>query len=119
MAGATLTLRRTGSDELEAARPRFLLLDEPFSGLDLITKTHLFQEIKVLAAGRNLTVVLVTHDPLEAFTLCGSALVLEAGRLAEAGMFESLLREPRSELLRTFQTYVRTLSDSEAERKQS
>src|SRR5262249_12320861 len=88
-----------------APRPRFLLLDEPFASLDLITKVHLFEEIKALADNRNLTVVLVTHDPHEAFILCRSAFVLDAGRLVEAGPFESLLREPRSELLRLFQTH--------------
>jgi ABC-type Fe3+/spermidine/putrescine transport system ATPase subunit len=88
-----------------APRPRFLLLDEPFAGLDLMTKTHLFEEISGLADKRNLTVVLVTHDPQEALTLCQFATVLDAGRLVEAGPFESLLRAPRSELLRRFQTH--------------
>lgn len=94
-----------------AVRPRFLLLDEPFSGLDLVTKAHLLQEIKALAADRHLTVVLVTHDPLDAVTLCGSAIVLEQGRLFEDGSFESLLRAARSELLRMFQAHVRTQPD--------
>ena len=97
-----------------AARPRFLLLDEPLAGLDLLTKTHLLQELRSLALGRNITVVLVTHDPLEAFTLCRSAIVLEEGRLVEAGMFDSLLREPRSDLLRTFQAHVRSLGIPQA-----
>ncbi len=102
-----------------AVRPRWLLLDEPFAGLDLLTKTHLFQEIRALATERSLTVVLVTHDPLEVLTLCESAVVLEEGRLVETGTLEALLREPRSDLLRSFQRHVRNLSDLEAQRKHS
>ncbi len=43
-----------------AVQPTFLLLDEPFSGLDLVTKAELLKEISTLATERKLTVVLVT-----------------------------------------------------------
>jgi ABC-type sugar transport system ATPase subunit len=88
-----------------AGRPSYLLLDEPFSGLDLITKTKLLEEISALAVEQKITVLLVTHDPLEAMTLCRSALVLDNGRIAERGRWTNLLRTPQSPMLRIFRDY--------------
>ena len=88
-----------------AMRPSYLLLDEPFSGLDLMTKAKLLEEIAALAVEQKITVLLVTHDPLEATTLCGSALVLDGGRIVEAGMWTNLLRDPQSQMLRIFRDY--------------
>jgi len=82
------------------AQPRFLLLDEPFSGLDLVTKLALLEEIASLAAGEQATVVLVTHDPLEARALCRSAVILREGGVEESGPLEDLLRSGSSEVLR-------------------
>jgi ABC-type Fe3+/spermidine/putrescine transport system ATPase subunit len=92
-----------------AVQPRFLLLDEPFAGLDLVLKMHLLREIRTLAECRALTVVLVTHDPLEAATLCRQAVVLEAGRVIEVGGLEDVLRTPRSEGLLLFRDQLRGL----------
>ena len=89
-----------------AVQPTFLLLDEPFSGLDLVTKAELLKEISALAAARKLTVVLVTHDPIEATTLCRSALVLGKGCVEETGALEDLLRAPRSDMLRVFHDHL-------------
>ena len=74
-----------------AARPTFLLLDEPFGSLDLVTKDRLIAEIRTLRARQPLTVVLVTHDPLEAIALCQHAVVLEEGRLVESGSLERII----------------------------
>jgi iron(III) transport system ATP-binding protein len=90
-----------------ATRPEFLLLDEPFSGLDLVTKARLMQEIATLATEYSLTVVLVTHDPLEATALCGSAVVLDSGAVLESGTFDELLRSPQSEVLQVFRDRLR------------
>jgi ABC-type Fe3+/spermidine/putrescine transport system ATPase subunit len=87
-------------------RPTYLLLDEPFSGLDLVTKTSLLTDIALLVAAQHCTIVLVTHDPLEATTLCRAALVLDEGRVVEAGPFEALLQTPRSETLRVFCSHL-------------
>lgn len=89
-----------------AVQPTYLLLDEPFSGLDLVTKAALLKEISTLAAERHLTIVLVTHDPIEATTLCRSALVLENGRIQEGGVLEDLLRTPQSETLKVFRSHL-------------
>jgi len=89
-----------------AVQPSFLLLDEPFAGLDLVTKARLLKEIAALAAAQHVTVILVTHDPYEATTLCRSALVLDGGRVKESGTWQDLLGSPRSEILKVFRAQL-------------
>ncbi|MGH9338703.1 MAG: ABC transporter ATP-binding protein [Acidobacteriota bacterium] len=90
-----------------AVKPDFLLLDEPFAGLDLLTKLRLLEEIERLAAEQNITVVLVSHDPLEAKALCHSVVVLKEGDVEEQGPLKELLREPESELLKVFHEHLK------------
>lgn len=85
-----------------AVRPKLLALDEPFSGLDLTLKTEILEEIRRLAKELDLTVLLVSHDALEAVALCTEAFVLENGRCKEKGSFDLLLQNPASTTLRTF-----------------
>jgi ABC-type Fe3+/spermidine/putrescine transport system ATPase subunit len=82
--------------------PRFLLLDEPFSGLDLVTKADLLRDISRFRDEKEITLVLVTHDPWEAANLCHSAVLLNEGRIEESGALNALLRNPQSEILRVF-----------------
>lgn len=92
-----------------AVRSDFLFLDEPFGGLDLVTRTALVAEISKLAEAQRFTIVLVTHDPQEATTLCRSAIVLNQGRVEESGSLNDLLHNPQSEILRVFGEYLRGL----------
>jgi ABC-type Fe3+/spermidine/putrescine transport system ATPase subunit len=85
-----------------AVRPAFLLMDEPYAGLDLVLKSRLLPEVRALAALQEMTVILVTHDPLEAMSLCRSAVVLDQGRIIEKGPLTELLKAPQSDLLRIF-----------------
>ncbi|RKX35162.1 MAG: ABC transporter ATP-binding protein [Verrucomicrobia bacterium] len=85
-----------------ALRPKLLLLDEPFTGLDLTLKAEIFKEIRRLARDFDLTLLLVTHDPLEARGLTSEALVLEKGGCCEQGNLEDLLANPVSATLRAF-----------------
>lgn len=93
-----------------AVRPAFLLLDEPFSGLDLMTKDRLLHQVGRLSHEEGFTVVLVTHDPLEAIGLCDHALVLEQGRVIEFGPLRALIDSPRSDILRLFRERVSGIS---------
>jgi ABC-type Fe3+/spermidine/putrescine transport system ATPase subunit len=98
-----------------APRPKFLLLDEPFAGLDLMTRARLLREVAALAVERGLTLLLVTHDPLEAASLCHCAVVLEEGRMVETGPLADLLRNPQSQMLQTFRDHLRGLALSDTE----
>ena len=89
-----------------APRPDFLLLDEPFSDLDLVSKMKLLEEISALTANQKLTTILVTHDPLEAKILCRFAIVLSAGHIEESGPLADLLENPQSEMLKVFREHL-------------
>lgn len=89
-----------------ATQPDFLFLDEPFSGLDLVTKTRLLDEIRKLARQRQFTIVLVAHDPMEVTVLCNAAVVIEEGKVKERGELSQLLREPQSEILRVMRQHL-------------
>ena len=88
-----------------AVRPQFLLLDEPFAGLDLVTKDALFGQIAELCRALGSTFILVTHDPAEVAQLCERVVVLERGQVVEAGRFGELLQAPQSALLRRFKAH--------------
>ncbi|HHQ14149.1 MAG TPA: ATP-binding cassette domain-containing protein [Chromatiales bacterium] len=85
-----------------AVRPEFLFLDEPFGGLDLVTRKALLGDIASLACEHGFTIVLVTHDPLEVRSLCSHAIVLESGSICEAGELDVLLADPKSVTLRAW-----------------
>lgn len=89
-----------------AVKPDFLFLDEPFSGLDLITKMELLKEVSLLIEKHRITLVLVTHDPIEATELCRTAVVMDKGSITESGVLKDLLSHPRSEMLRVFREHV-------------
>ncbi|MBS3940064.1 MAG: ABC transporter ATP-binding protein [Actinobacteria bacterium] len=79
-----------------AGDPAVLLLDEPLAALDVETRQEvrgLLREHLRAFAG---PVVLVTHDPLEALTLADRLVVLEDGRVTQAGTPAEVARHPRS-----------------------
>ena len=95
-----------------AVRPRVLLLDEPFSGLDLTIKIRLQTQMQELCATFGLTLILVAHDPLEARALCHQAAVLENGAIQETGPLDALLANPESVTLRTFVEQLRDTAET-------
>lgn len=79
-----------------ATDPAVLLLDEPFSGLDVSVQMALRIEL-----GRHLrdfpgTALLVTHDAIDALTLADRVLVLDAGQVAQVGPPAEVAAEPRT-----------------------
>jgi molybdopterin-binding protein len=77
-----------------AAEPALLLLDEPMAALDVEVTPALRHTLRQVLAGR--TVVLVTHDLLDALLLADRVVVVEGGRVVEQGPTEEVLRAPRS-----------------------
>jgi len=79
-----------------AAEPDVLLIDEPLTGLDVAVATSVRSVLRraVTATGR--ATVLITHDVLDVLALADRVLVLEDGRVAEAGSTASVLTSPRS-----------------------
>ncbi|HEY0949433.1 sulfate/molybdate ABC transporter ATP-binding protein, partial [Nocardioides sp.] len=77
-----------------AADPRLLLLDEPMAALDVAVAPALRQTLRRVLAER--TVVLVTHDVLDALLLADRVVVLDEGRVVEQGPSAEVLARPRS-----------------------
>lgn len=77
-----------------AADPRVLLLDEPMAALDVDVAPAMRQTLRTVLADR--TVVLVTHDVLDALLLADRVVVLEGGRVVEEGPASEVLSRPRS-----------------------
>jgi len=76
-------------------RPRLLLLDEPLSNLDADLRVQMRSQLKELQSATGITFVYVTHDQDEAFALSDYLVVLEAGKVLQAGSPEDLYYRPR------------------------
>ena len=87
-------------------RPQLLLLDEPFGGLDLLTKETTVREIAKLRESLGFAVILVTHDPTEVQVLCDSLAVLEKGRLMDRTLLRDLRTCPSSALAQAFISHL-------------
>ena len=79
-----------------AFRPRLVLLDEPFSALDAPVREELRRELRRLQREDGLSTVLVTHDPEEAALLADEILVVDEGRLLQAGPRAEVFARPKS-----------------------
>ena len=77
--------QRVGVARALAARPRVMLMDEPFGALDPVTRDALGSEYRRLHQGLGLTTVMVTHDMTEAVLLAQAIVVLADGRLRAQG----------------------------------
>ncbi len=77
-------------------RPRLLLLDEPLSALDVQTRRQLRGELRSLLRELPCVTIYVTHSPLEALVFGDRIVVVDAGRISQAGSRKELLRRPRS-----------------------
>lgn len=80
------------------ARPRVLLADEPVSALDLSTRVRVIDLLARLS--RDLTLVLVSHDIAIVAALCPKLVVLQHGRIVEAGATRDILRDPQDDYTR-------------------
>jgi ABC-type Fe3+/spermidine/putrescine transport system ATPase subunit len=96
-----------------AIQPKLLLLDEPFGGLDLLTREVMIQEVARLQAIQQFGLILVTHEPEEVIRLCHSIVVLEAGRIVDRASVRDRTALPRSELGRAFVKRIQDSSSSD------
>lgn len=82
-----------------AREPRVLLLDEPFSAVDQVTRRRLQQELALLRQQIAIPIVLVTHDLEEATALADQICVLHNGTSLQQGGPERLFRQPDTPLV--------------------
>jgi ABC-2 type transport system ATP-binding protein len=72
--------------------PELLFLDEPTIGLDIVAKNRIRALVKTIAAERNVTVLLTTHDLVDIEKLSTRVIILDKGRFAFDGALEELKR---------------------------
>ena len=85
-----------------APKPKLLLLDEPFSGLDSEQRMLLAEETKKVIAAQNTTALLVTHDQNEAFSISNYIGVMKEGRLLQWGRPYDIYHQPVSPTVAEF-----------------
>jgi ABC-type Fe3+/spermidine/putrescine transport system ATPase subunit len=82
--------------------PHVLLLDEPFSNLDSKLREQMRIDLKLLQQRLGVTVILVTHDQIEALSLSDRIAVMNGGRIEQIGTPFALYDEPGSAFVRDF-----------------
>ena len=85
-----------------AQGPHLLLLDEPFSALDAELRDELRTEIRVIQKKLGISVVMVTHDQEEAFTVSDKVVVMNAGCIEQVGSPSTLVLSPETQFVAKF-----------------
>jgi iron(III) transport system ATP-binding protein len=85
-----------------APRPDVVLLDEPWSNIDPIRRVSMRDELSRILRAAEATVLLVTHDREEAFSIADRVALMSEGSIAQAGTPEEIYRMPASRWTATF-----------------
>jgi len=85
-----------------APRPELLLLDEPFSNLDIDLRERLSLEVREIIKASGATAVLVTHDQQEAFAMADDIGVLHRGRIQQWDSAYNLYHRPANRFVADF-----------------
>ena len=85
-----------------APQPALLLLDEPFSSLDVELREQLSIEVREILKRTGTTAILVTHDQREAFAMCDSIGVMHRGRIEQWASAYQLYHEPATRFVADF-----------------
>ncbi|MDH5610787.1 MAG: ABC transporter ATP-binding protein [Cyclobacteriaceae bacterium] len=93
-----------------ATAPDVILMDEPFSNLDPVTKQQLLQEARLLARETNTGILLVTHDTRDALEAADRILVLINGKIVQDAPPLALYRQPASPDVARLLGYINVVS---------
>jgi iron(III) transport system ATP-binding protein len=85
-----------------APRPRLLLLDEPFSSLDVDLRERLAAEVRAILRAEGTTAILVTHDQHEAFAMADEVGVMQHGRICQWDTPYNLYHRPGNRFVADF-----------------
>jgi molybdopterin-binding protein len=83
-------------------RPRVLLLDEPLSALDTVTRERLRRELKAIHRATGTTVIHITHHFEDIFALADRVAVMQDGRIVQTGTPDEVFRRPATEFVAAF-----------------
>ena len=85
-----------------APKPRLMLLDEPFSGLDARLRDQIRDDTLHVIKNAGVTTVMVTHDPEEAMFMADRIALMRNGRIVQLGPPEELYRKPSEAFVASF-----------------
>lgn len=85
-----------------APKPKLLLLDEPFSGIDTTLKESLVPEVRDILLQEQVTVLLVTHDQVEAFVMADKVAVMQEGQVIQCDIPYNIYHEPLTTFVSQF-----------------
>lgn len=118
--------QRVGIVRALAADPLIVLMDEPFSALDPLSKRQLQQLVLTLHHDLETTFVFVTHDMQEAVKLADRMAVIHDGQLQQVGTPAEILTAPKNEFVHNFfagetlaQTYLQAVVETEPSVRQT
>ncbi|MGN7409499.1 ABC transporter ATP-binding protein [Sporosarcina sp. SAFN-010] len=94
--------QRIGVIRAMAAEPQIILMDEPFSALDPISREQLQDELVKLQRDVKKTIVFVTHDMDEALKIADRVCIMKDGEIVQIDSPEAILRRPANEFVRNF-----------------
>ena len=94
--------QRIGLARALAADPEIILMDEPFGALDPIIRSGMQREFLNLDSFSGKTIILVTHDMVEAAILSDRICLLEKGIIQQLGTLRQLLFYPENDFVRRF-----------------
>jgi iron(III) transport system ATP-binding protein len=85
-----------------APEPEILLLDEPFSNLDISLRMEMREEVRRILKRAGVTAVSVTHDQEEALSISDRVAIMNGGQVEQVGRPESVFENPRSRFVADF-----------------
>jgi iron(III) transport system ATP-binding protein len=85
-----------------APEPSLLLLDEPFSSLDVDTRVRMREEVREILKEAGVTAVSVTHDQEEAMSISDRVAVMSDGEIQQVGTPEAVFQQPKSRFVAGF-----------------
>ena len=94
--------QRVGICRAMFLHPDILLLDEPFSGVDPLTRSDIHERFLQLMGSESTTVLLVTHDMKEAVRLADELVVIRAGEIVRQGVVDRVVRSSDPYVSRLF-----------------
>ncbi|WP_245518079.1 MULTISPECIES: ABC transporter ATP-binding protein [Azorhizobium] len=95
-------------------RPSILLLDEPLSNLDAKLRDEMRNEIRDIQKRLGITAIFVTHDQMEALTICDKVAVMNHGRLEQLGTPHEIYEHPKTAFVAGFVGRINRLSGTAA-----
>ncbi|TAN46521.1 MAG: ABC transporter ATP-binding protein [Candidatus Methanoperedens sp.] len=78
-------------------RPKILLLDEPFSSLDYIVRMRLRRDLKKIQKIIKIPIILITHNPVEAYTMADTIIVYKPGGIEQIAPPKEIFSKPINE----------------------